>query len=74
VHHASTASDDLLTAVAVSPARSRRASARWRNLAQFTEGFGAGTPGRSRGSQTRSALSIALSSDPGGPGASPNSG
>ena len=29
--------------------------ARCRNLAQFIGGFGAGTPGRSRGTQTRSA-------------------
>ena len=31
------------------------APARCRSLDQFTGGFGAGTPGRSRGTQTRSA-------------------
>src|SRR5208283_718076 len=36
-------------------ARSRRTPARCRSLAQFTGGFGAGTPGRSFGTQTRSA-------------------
>ena len=36
-------------------ARSRPTPASCRSLAQFTGGFGAGTPGRSLGTQTRSA-------------------